>query len=118
MSTTSPDRIAENRQVAQTIYNQLGNRRFSVMTGCKVDHLLLQTDRPGLVFRIPKNQSRATHFSIRLDPSDTYTLRFYRFLYSPSTGADKQLTVRRLTDVYCDQLQRLFTDVTGLDTYL
>lgn len=95
--------------IAQTILSQLGGKRFIVMTGSKnfVDH------GDALFFWLAKNSSRANRCKITLDANDTYTVEFMRYSklldFTP---------VKKLEGVYCDQLQEVFTSVTGLYTRL
>lgn len=94
--------------VAKTILEQLGGRRFVVMTGSK-DFV---GSNNSLTMRLTKNKSGANKLRITLTPADTYTMEFMKF--SP-----KHLTVTTVTTregVYCDNLQEVFTDVTGLYT--
>ena len=106
--------------VAQEIYRQLGGGRFAVMTGAK-DFI---GDKYSLRMSLPRNASKANRLEIKLTPMDTYTMRFYR--YTPmridykrgKIHEAKWTDIRILEDVYCDQLQELFTMVTGMYTRL
>ena len=93
--------------VANTILQQLGGNRFRAMTGSKtfVDH------GDALSFRFPTS-NKLNYLKITLDPSDTYNLEFG---YIRGTTYKPQPTIER---VYCDQLQEIFTDKTGLYTRL
>lgn len=106
--------------VAEEIYNQLGGHRFTVMTGAKN----FIADKYSLRMSIPKNASKANRLEITLTPMDTYTVRFYR--YTPmridhKRGMvinEKVTEVKTFEDIYCFQLQELFTEVTGMYTRL
>ena len=110
--------------VAETILTQLGGGRFAAMTGC--NHFV--SDGYTLHMHIPRNGSRANRLSITLDPDDTYTMRFSR--YTPGrlkVDSKKQIAyfvedvtkeINTYHGVYCDQLQELFTEVTGMYTRL
>lgn len=96
--------------VAETILSQLGGRRFAVMTGAKQfvgGDRLLQFGLPARAAKAGINKVRVT-----LDPSDTYSLAFYKV-----RGMDVQPVDER-SGVYADDLRRVFRDVTGLDTHL
>jgi hypothetical protein len=95
-------------QVAQTILSQLGGSRFVAMTGAKN----LVAGHNSLSMHIGQNAKKVTHVRIRLDPSDTYTVEFVRI----SKSNFKVLTT--VSDVYCDMLQEIFTQHTGLHTSL
>lgn len=97
--------------VAQTILDQLGSGKFAVMTGAKN----FVGSANGLTFKLPgKNFCKNDINCVRviLDPTDTYTMQFLKI------RGTKVTTVKEVTDVYNDQLQEIFTDVTGLDTSL
>ena len=95
-------------QIAQTILEQLGGDRFSLMTGAK--HFVGSAD--ALTFRLPSNFARSGINAVRvkLDPSDTYTVEFMKI------RGVKVETVATEEMVYCDTLQATFKRVTGLDT--
>lgn len=114
--------------IAQIIYQQLGGNKFSVMTGSKN---YLQADitetNPNAWLRmdLTKNKSKANRLKISLMPDDTYKMEFY----SMRKKSWKQLALdggdlfiigneQTIEDVYCDQLQEIFTTVTGLYTSL
>ena len=96
--------------VASIILEQLGGNRFVAMTGAS--RFGSQSD--SLQFRLPARFARdgINFVSITLLPSDTYRMSFC------SLRGTKLRTVSECSDVYCDQLQSLFTKVTGLDTHL
>lgn len=109
--------------VAQTIYEQLGGGRFTVMTGAKY----FVSDGNKLRFRIGKNESKANKVVIALEADDTYTMTFSKFTpYSCKLGSDGTLKERQESDkiiaehkgIYCDMLQEIFTQVTGMYTRL
>lgn len=96
-------------RVTETIYQQLGGNRFAMMTGAK--NFVAYPDL--LEFSIPRNASSANRVRVFYEPgSDLYTLTFNR------TSGLKSSEIARFDDVYADQLQPLFTQVTGLYTSL
>ena len=106
-------------RVADTILEQLGGRRFVVMTGSKN----FVSDGNCLRMTLAKNASKANRLWITLNGMDTYDMHFFR--YSPArfnsktmTFSDEKITtVKKLEGVLCDQLQEIFTDVTGMYTH-
>lgn len=88
--------------VAKTILEQLGGRQFQVMTGAK-DFI---GDVDTLSFKIGRNAHAINAVRITLDPSETYTVRFFR----------RGKVVSQHSDIYNDQLRALFTEKTGLYT--
>jgi hypothetical protein len=98
--------------VANTILEQLGGRKFLVMTGAKN----LIGSQTSLTMKVNGRYQgkKVNKVTIRLDPSDTYTVEAGYF-------AMRQLTTEiRATreGVYCDNLQAVFTSLTGLATKL
>lgn len=107
--------------ISQTIYRQLGENRFTVMTGCNS----YSYDDNTLYMKLPRNGSKANRLAIRYNyGTDLYTMTFTRYTspridYKRGKFYDaKTTTIREIEDVYCDQLEALFTHVTGLYTRL
>jgi hypothetical protein len=94
--------------VAEVIFQQIGGNHFRVMTGSK--NFISYPD--ALVFAIPPNKSPARKVRITLTPRDTYRIEFFRTM---QIDPIEPLTHE---DVYFDQLQSVFTDVTGFYTWL
>lgn len=88
-------------EVPTTILAQLGGRRFMLMTGAVV-----MGDENSLTVRF-KGSPKANTLRVTLDPSDTYTVEFF---------AARGRLVQSDSFVYAEDLQRLFTAVTGLYT--
>lgn len=111
-----------NNEIADTILQQLGGGRFVVMTGSR-DFIAIDN---GLRMGLARNASKANRLDITLNSMDTYDMRFYRYTsarYSTRGGQfkmypEKITTVKEYTGVCFDQLQELFTNVTGLYTRL
>ena len=110
---------AERLQIAQTILEQLGGRRFIVMTGAK--NLVALSDSPalrgGLGFTLPAGgcftRDRINRVFIELTPADLYRVRVFK----RGTGPMPHELPGR-DGVYCDQLRAAFTELTGLETSL
>lgn len=106
--------------VANTILEQLGGNKFIVMTGAKN----LLSDGNTLRMTLPKNCSKANRLYITLDATDTYTMYFFKFTAGRlnkktfSWTSDKQEDVEKISGVYADMLQDIFTSVTGMYTHL
>lgn len=96
--------MANDMQVAQTIFQQLGGGRFSVMTGSK-DYV------GGPDFLMFKFGSGAAHginkIRVTLMPSDTYRVEFFRI------RGTKVTVIETLDDIYCDVLADSIGRVTG-----
>ena len=106
--------MTNSQQVAHTILNQLGGNRFCVMTGAK-NFVALDL---GLRMDLPRNASGANRLEIRLNGKDLYDVRFYSGRLSRKTYEYKVVEKANFKDLYCDQLQEIFTEVTGMYTSL
>jgi len=100
--------------IAETILEQLGGRRFVMMTGAKN----LASDGPSLVFQLPRRMAKDGINVVRvtLDPSDTYTVVFSK--QADARGGYRMTTVREVEGVYADQLREIFEGTTGVATSL
>lgn len=106
--------------IPQITLQQLGGARFRAMTGAK-DFAAL-TDGRTLRFRLPGKSGFVSqginHVEIRLDESDTYTIKFYRVKRKAGDLMPTITEIEKREDIYCDVLQEVFTRVTGLATRL
>lgn len=100
--------------IAQTILQQIGGKRFVVMTGSKK---FLDMGN-GLRMNLSRNKTQANRLEICLDrETDTYTMRFYK----QSMTKHFEVKIKEIAScdtVYCDMLEEMFTSVTGLYTRL
>ena len=100
-------------QVANTILAQLGGRRFIAMTGAK--------DFIGgdnfITFSLPAGFAKdgINKIRITLDWTDTYIFEALKVFPGPELKFD---TIKKMDYVYADDLEDIFTSVTGLDTHL
>jgi hypothetical protein len=101
-----------NLEVAQTILQQLGGRRFLTMTGAR--NLVGSSNT--LSFKLPRAAKKITHVIVTLDPSDTYTVEFLNCRTTPKRMIRE--TVASHADVYAEDLDSIFTSETGLYTRL
>lgn len=103
-------------QIARTILEQLGGNRFLAMTGAK--HL--DAEGKALWFSLPGRsgfvKDRINRVEIRLMPTDTYTVRFWRL--AKLKGVPTAKKVAEIEGVYADSLQEIFRKYTGLETSL
>ena len=105
--------------IAQTILSQLGGNKFVAMTGAKN----FFTNGNDLCFTIGKNMSKTNRVQITLNGDDTYTMTFKKFtperMKKDFTFTEAKVeVVKEYEHIYCDQLQELFTEVTGMYTHL
>lgn len=118
MSTTpspKPEVVVE----AVAILEQLGGNKFLMMTGA--DKLCAagrseHNPNPWLRMNLRKNQAQVNRLKITLLPTDTYQVEFYRqVLVDWKSVISHEQTFEM---VYGEDLQSLFTSVTGYDTHL
>lgn len=106
--------------VANTILEQLGGNMFIAMTGAR--NFLV--DGNTLRMTLPKNRSNANRLYITLDGTDTYTMYFFKFTAGRLNKTtftwipDKTEDIRKLSGVYANMLQEIFTATTGMTTHL
>jgi len=109
-----------NIEIASNIMVQLGGNKFLTMTDAKN---VFAIDN-GVRMNLPRNQSNANRLEITLDNSDLYTMRFYHSISCKYRVEKNQFVPEQTKEiaifysVYFDQLQRIFTQITGLDTHL
>lgn len=105
--------------MAHTILRQLGGGKFLAMTGSKP-----VTDGNTLRIHLKKNMSKANRLYITLNADDTYTMRFFRYTAGRMDKKtfewkeEKITEIKTIEGVYCDMLQDIFTEVTGMYTHL
>ena len=102
-------KLSENkRQIAQTILQQLGGRRFIAMTGAKN----IGFTNKGLSMKIGKNAKGITHVVVDYDRGkDLYDMEFVKIRGTKRTG-------KKVKSVYADDLKTIFKGYTGLRTSL
>ena len=98
--------------VATTILQQLGGGRFTVITGAR--NFLGHAD--GLQFDLPNHFAKdgINRVLVKLNDADLYDLTFYKI----AKGGMSVVTIATESMVYADNLRRVFTAATGLDTNL
>lgn len=108
--------ITNKMQVHEIILQQLGGNKFLVMTGSK-NLTYSSVENNYLQMRLTRNKSGANFLKVTLNSNDTYTMRFFKFTIKNYTEVviTKEQTFE---GIYCDQLQEIFTKVTGLYTKL
>jgi hypothetical protein len=100
-----------NNTVAKTIFSQLGGSRFTSMTGASK---FVSTEN-GVEFHIPNAAKKITRVRIELTPQDTYTMQFLN-CRMVKNGMKREI-VSEHTDVYCENLEDIFTRETKLYTH-
>src|SRR5579859_4753243 len=105
--------------VPNIILQQLGGKRFIAMTGSRnfTSGHVDGSPWKALTMHLARNKMGATHLTIALEPMDWYSMTFYRVRYSERNGV-VTTTLKRVDGVYCDMLEDVFTEETGLYTRL
>jgi len=99
----------KNLTVANEILRQLGGRKFIAMTGVKN----LAGGEDHLQMHLVRNLSKAKYLSIKLEANDTYTMTFSKLDRNYNL-----IIIKEIENVYADQLQEIYTSVTGQHTRL
>lgn len=99
---------------AATIAHQIGNRAF-VMMGARD----LVDCGSALQFAVGKNEKKVTKVRVELDPSDTYTVRFYTGSAKVRFNARGELVgghreIETVEGVYVDALRPTLERHTGM----
>ena len=106
--------------IANTILDQLGGNKFITMTGSKN----FIAEEYALSMKLAKNKSSANYLKIYLNGLDLYEMTFSKITmpsFNLKTGEMRNggyKEVASFNGVMFDQLQSIFTSVTGLDTHL
>lgn len=95
--------------IANTILSQLGGNRFIAMTGSKN----FAGGENYLTFKVIRNNSKATHVKIEyIYGQDLYTVSFLK------CSVKGIVTLKKLGEVYAEELVNIFEEQTGLATHL
>lgn len=106
--------MSDKLQIAKTIFLQLGGSKFTAMTGAKN---LMGGDNY-LAFQLPSRFAKdgINRIKITLDWTDTYIVEAKKV--ASYKGRLSVTEVEKRENVYFDELQSVFTKMTGLDTHL
>ena len=100
--------------IARTILEQIGGKRFAVMTGSR-DFVDMGN---GLRMSLASNKTSANRLDIIYDAgADLYNMRFYRKTFSKKTFESKAKDIETHEGIFFDMLEEVFTQVTGLYTH-
>lgn len=113
--------------VHKIILEQLGGNMFLRMTG---SHHLLYSEKEDnfLSMHLTRNKLGAQYLKIILTPMDVYRMEFSKVVRKYETIGEgsykkrfcideKLVIIKTIEPVYDDQLQAIFTEVTGLYTH-
>lgn len=122
--------LAEQQRIGEyeEIIQQLGGNKFLVMTGSKIKYY--GYDKNGYVYlmiELIKNKSGAKYLKVQYNSNDLYDLEFSKVKRTAnkkylSIGIkiydEESAIVKTFNDAYAEDLQNIFTSVTGLYTKL
>ncbi len=124
--------LAEKQKIGDhnVIWDQIGGNRFKAMTGSKPKYY--GHDDNGYVYlmiELTKNKSKAKYLKIQYNSMDLYDMTFTRINKTlnkeesiPEIGYKvydhETEVIEHIVDVYAEDLQKIFTSVTGLYTSL
>jgi len=95
--------------IAKTILCQLGGNKFIAMTGAKS----FVGSENSLAFKIGRNKTKCNYVQVIYNyGKDLYEMRFS---FVSVKGLEE---LKKIEEVYAEDLQDLFTEFTGLYTYL
>lgn len=126
MTTASAEKIKIGNY--QDIVSQIGGNKFIVMTGSKIKYF--GYDDLGYVYimiELTKNKIGAKYLKIQLNGLDLYNLEWSKIKKTqvPEYKAlgikiydEQQVIIEKIEDIYGEDLQKIFTDRTGLLTRL
>jgi hypothetical protein len=92
-------------QKFSTIIDQLGGSKFIAMTGA-----FFMTSGESLIVKF--KGSNVNSMTICINSNDTYSVRFDKI-----RGLNYK-TIKEISEVFANQLQEVFTNITGLKTSL
>jgi len=102
-----------SESAADVILQQLGGNKFKVMTGAK--NISKGTNSNGdeyLSIQLPRANKSIKFVKITLTKRDTYDMEFGKI------SGNKYIIVDLKKDIYSENLQEIFSMVTGLNTHL
>ena len=97
--------------IARTILEQIGGKRFAVMTGSR-DFVDMGN---GLRMSLARNKTSANRLDIIYDAGTD--MRFYRKTFSKKNFESKAKDIETHEGIFFDMLEEVFTQVTGLYTH-
>lgn len=105
------------KEIAQTIYIQLGGSKFIAMTGAKLSYSINSKDQPVLHCKLPADIKIRNNINLVLI---TYNLGLdlYEYSFINTRKNTENQIIKQINDVYAEDLIPLFEEETGLYCYL
>lgn len=92
---------------AQTILQQLGGKRFAMMTGAK--NFLQDDVIQKLTMKIGRNAKKVTHVTISVNALDLYDITFLNI-----RGFNEPKVMSSFENVYAENMREIFESQTGM----
>jgi len=96
----------ENKQIAQTIANQIGH-----LTLLRVNARKMSFSKNDLTFRVGNPRGRIKAIRVILEPSDTYTVEYFELIGS-GVKLGQKVVSQVVENVYCEQLSDIVISMT------
>lgn len=108
------------KEIMLNLYQQLGDHKFIVMTGSKFTGYF-ENNEGNLEqqIKLSRNATTANRLYITYNEGiDLYSMRFTNISVSRKDFSCRETEIYKNDGVYFDELQSVFTQVTGLYTHL
>lgn len=104
------------REIMLDLYMQLGGRVFTVSTGSRFEGISFDKEgNPVQTISLRRNKTCANKLQITyLWDKDVYKMVFYKQSFSKKTFTASVKKVYENEMVFCDELQEIFSEVTGM----
>lgn len=104
------------QEVMRDLYMQLGGRVFTVSTGARFEGISFDKEgNPVQTISLRRNKTCANKLQITyLWDKDIYKMVFYKQSFSKKTFTASVKKVYENEMVFCDELQEIFSEVTGM----
>lgn len=104
------------QEVMRDLYTQLGGRVFTISTGSRFEGISFDKEgNPVQTISLRRNKTCANKLQITyLWDKDVYKMVFYKQSFSKKTFTASVKKVYENEMVFCDELQEIFSEVTGM----
>lgn len=104
------------QEIMRDLYMQLGGRVFTVSTGSRFEGISFDKEgNPVQTISLRRNKTCANKLQITyIWGKDVYKMVFYKQSFSKKTFTASVKKVYENEMVFCDELQEIFSEVTGM----
>lgn len=114
MTTISPEYAKE---IAQTIYAQLGGSKFTTMTGAKLNYTINEKQQPVLKCILPSDIKITNNINLVLIAYNI-GLDVYEYTFINTRCNPENQIIKQIDEVFAEDLIPHFEQETGLYCYL